>query len=163
MLRFLDLFKKNKICHLISSYYLPYIILKHISLIKPTDKPTEGEQREEQGSSLTEVAPQTEENPTEDPSEDQRPALKLVEDVGADTEKTVSQPDPIETPPDQELSPITSPASTQKKNSADKQGEVAVQDSLEFQDDPADTDYAPSNYMFITLLFVFNMMRYNTG
>lgn len=83
--------------------------------------------------------------------------------MGADTEKAVSQPDPIETPQGQELSPRTAPASTQKKNSADKQGEVAVQDSLEFQDDPADTDYAPSNYIFITLLFVSKMMRYDTG
>lgn len=130
-------------CSAYQSVATPSVSL--LALDFAVDKPAEGEQREEQGSSLTEVAPQTEENPTEDPSEDQRPALKLVEDVGADTEKTVSQPDPIETPPDQELSPTTSPASTQKKNSADKQGEVAVQDSLEFQDDPADTDYAPKS------------------
>lgn len=134
----------------IFSYYL-----LHISWIKPTGKAAEGEQTEGQGSILTEVAPQAEENPAENPAEDQAPALKLVEDVGADTEKTVSQPDPIETPPGQELSPKTDSSSTQLKTSADKEGDVPVQDSLEFQDDPTDTDYAPSNYICITSLFVF--------
>lgn len=159
---FFFLISKKK-SFLISSFDLPRLISEHISLIKPTDKPAEGAQREEQGSSLTEVAPQAEENPLENPAEDQRPPLKLVEDVGDDTEKTLSQPDPIEAPRGQELTHKTASVSTQKKISADKEGEVAIQDSLEFQDDPADTDYAPSNYMFMTLFFAFNMILYITG
>lgn len=118
----------------------------------PTDKPGEGEQREELESDLTEVASQAEENPHGNPAEDKTPSLNrnnLEEDVPTETQQTVCQPDPAQTPLVQELSPKTTPALTQKKKPANKEGEGAVQDSLEFQDDPADTDYAPSKYIFI--------------
>lgn len=88
--------------------------------------------------------------------------MKLVENVGADTEKTVSQPDATETPQGQEPPAKTDSASTQLKEPADKEEEVAGQDSLEFQDDPTDTDYAPSNYILHTLLLVFIMMLHIT-
>lgn len=104
-------------------------------------------------SDLTEVASQAEESPHGNPAEDKTPSLNrnnIEEDVPTETQQTVCQPDPAETPPDQVLSPKTTPASTQKKKSANKEGEGAVQDLLEFQDDPADTDYSPSKYMFIT-------------
>lgn len=106
------------------------------------------------------MASQAVENPHGNPAEDKTPSLNqnnLEEDVPSETQQTVCQPDPAETPPVQELSPKTTPASTQKKKSANKEGEGAVQDSLEFQDDPADTDYAPSKYMFGC-----NMMLYTT-
>lgn len=127
-----------------------------------TDKPAEAEQREGPGSTIAEVAPQAEENLSEHPVEGQTPALKLVEDVGAGTEKTVSQPDAVETPQGQEPPLKTDSASTPPKQSTDKEEEVAVHDSLEFQDDPADTDYAPSNYILFTLLFVFIMTPHFT-
>lgn len=98
------------------------------------------------------MASQAEENPQGDHAENKTPSLNrnnLEEDVPTETQQTVCQPDRAETPPVQELSPETTPASTQKKKSANKEDEGAVQDSLEFQDDPADTDYAPSKYMFI--------------
>lgn len=98
------------------------------------------------------------ENPDGNPAEGKTPSLNrnnLEEDVPAETEQTVCQPDPSETV--HELSPKTTPASTEKKKSANKEGEGAVQESLEFQDDPADTDYAPSKYMFGC-----NMMLYMT-
>lgn len=96
---------------------------------------------------------QAEENPYGNPAEVKTPSLNQnnsEEDVPTETQQTVCQPDPSEIPSVQELSPKTTPASTQKKKSANKEGEGAVQDSLEFQDDPADTDYTPSKYMFIT-------------
>lgn len=81
---------------------------------------------------------------------------------GADTEKTVSQPDAVGTHQGQEPPSNTDSDSTLLKESTNKEEEVAVQDSLEFQDDPADTDYAPSNEISITLRLVFIMKLHVT-
>lgn len=120
---------------------------------KPKEKPGDGEQRDELDSDLTEVASQAEESPSSTPADDKKPTQNpenLKEDISAETQRTLSQPNPARTQSWRRRPPKTTPLSTQKKVSVKKEEESAALDVPEFQDDPSDTDYTPSKDIFIT-------------
>lgn len=140
---------------LISSSYPPYSIKNMFCFFfinKPEEKHGNREQREELESDLADVASEAEENPPSIPTEDKESTqnqVSLKEDVSSETQRTVSPPCPTRPYSGRGRPPKTTPSSAPKKVSVKKEMEKEARDAPGFQDDPSDTDYAPSKYLFI--------------
>lgn len=102
-------------------------------------------------SDLTEVASQAEQAPLTTPAEvkeDTQNQETLQEEMSTETQQAVLQPDAHRTHSGQRRPPKTTPVSMKKK--VKKEDGTAAREAPEFQDDPSDADYTPSEYIFIT-------------
>ncbi|KAM4563415.1 zinc finger and BTB domain-containing protein 17 isoform 2-T3 [Odontesthes bonariensis] len=104
------------------------------------EKTSEKEQKEDIENHLSEVAAQAEERPPTTSVEESKPS----QDISADTQQTVSQPNFSRTHPGRGRPPKTTLLSAQKKISVKKDTETAAP---RFKDDPSDADYAPKSQL----------------
>lgn len=135
---------------LISSICLPYSIKKtflNFFFNKSEEKHGNREQREELESDLADTTSQAEEDPSSILTEEKNSTenqVSLKEDISSETQQTVSQPCPTRPHSSRGRPPKTTPSSAPKKMSISKETEKEARDAPGFQDDPSDTDYAPS-------------------
>ncbi|XP_072222950.1 zinc finger and BTB domain-containing protein 17 isoform X2 [Leuresthes tenuis] len=109
------------------------------------EKTSEKEQREDNENHLSEVAAQAEECPPATAKEEAKQSQdSLDKDISADTQQTVSQPNPTRTHLGRGRPPKATLLSAQKKISVKKDAESAAP---AFQDDPSDADYAPKSQL----------------
>lgn len=108
------------------------------------------EQREELESDLADEASHAEENPPSISTEDKDATenqVSLKEDISSEIQQTASQP--ARPYSGRGRPPRTTASSASKKVLVKKDVEKEARDAPGFQDDPSDTDYAPSKYLFI--------------
>lgn len=102
-------------------------------------------------SDTTDVASQAEQTPLTTSTEVKEATQNqetLQEEIATETQQAVLQPDVHRTHLGQGRPPKTTPVSTKKK--VKKEEGTAAREAPEFQDDPSDADYTPSEYIFTT-------------
>lgn len=141
---------------LISSIHYYHILLRgwptfHSVFNTPDEKAGEGEQKEETDNQLSEVATQAEECPPSTPPEDKETPQSqdtLEDEIPAEAQQPVSQPNPTRTHSGRGRPPKTASFVSQKKMSLKNEEEGVASDASGFQDNPSDADYTPSKYTF---------------